>query len=170
MIIGHGDIATALHDRGDVVFFASGVSNSDETKVEPYQRELKLLMVQPKDKHLVYFSSLCIYYSKTEYARHKRVMENAVRNHFNSYTIIRLGNIDWGENPHTLINYLKAHPEARIQEVTRHIISLGEFWYWMELIPVPGRNEMNIPGRMVFVPDLMKELHPVKYTPNNIDI
>jgi hypothetical protein len=127
-------------------------------------------MEQDKTKHLVYFSSLCIYYSKTEYARHKRIMENTIKSHWPGYTIVRIGNIDWGSNPHTLINYLKAHPEAKAQPVNRHIISLGEFWYWMDLIPVPGKNEMNIPGRMVYVPDLMKELHPVtNYEANNID-
>jgi len=31
MIIGNGDIGKALKDRDDVVFFASGVSNSQET-------------------------------------------------------------------------------------------------------------------------------------------
>lgn len=172
MIIGHGDIATALHDREDVIFFASGVSNSKETNPGPYQRELSLLMKQDKAKHIVYFSSLCIYYLKTEYARHKRIMENTIRNHWNSYTIIRLGNIDWGNNPNTLINYLKRNPNATVQNVNRHIVSLGEFWYWLDMIPVPGKNEMNIPGRMVFVPDLMKELHPAKQDiePNNIDL
>lgn len=158
MIIGHGDITSALTDREDVIFFASGVSNSKETKPEPFQRELRLLMSQPKDKHLVYFSSLCIYYAKTEYARHKRIMEKAVRNHFASFTIVRLGNIDWGVNPNTLINYLKDHPDAPVQNCYRHIVSIEEFKYWINLIIVPGQNEMNVPGKMVFVPDLAYEL------------
>tara|TARA_R110000868_G_scaffold121330_1_gene321813 strand:+ start:274 stop:798 length:525 start_codon:yes stop_codon:yes gene_type:complete len=164
-IIGNGDIATALKytdnvviDREDVIFFASGVSNSSEIKPEPYQRELTLLMSQPKDKHLVYFSSLSIYYSKTEYARHKRIMENTIRNHWNSYTIVRIGNIDWGKNPNTLINYLTSHPNATIQNVYRHILSFKEFQYWMKMIIVPGKNEMNITGRWAFVPHLMNDL------------
>lgn len=169
-IIGRGDIASALTDRQDVLFFASGVSNSKETNPGPYQRELQLLMRQPKDIHIVYFSSLCIYYLNTEYARHKRIMENTIRNHWNSYSIIRLGNIEWGKNPNTLINYLKSHPDAHVQETHRHIISIDEFRYWMDLIIVTGKNEMNIPGRMVWVPDLMKELHRYEYEPNNIDL
>jgi hypothetical protein len=165
MILGHGDIAQALKDtdrvtidRDDVIFFASGVSDSKTTDPGPYQRELRLLMSQPKDTHLVYFSSLCIYYLNTEYARHKRIMENTIKNHFNSYTIFRIGNIDWGKNPNTLINYLKAHPYSEPQKVYRHIISFKEFQYWMSLIRVPGKDEMNITGRMVFVPHLMNEL------------
>lgn len=163
MVIGKGDIASVLTDREDVIFFASGVSNSKETKPEPYQRELKLLLEQDKQKHLVYFSSLCIYTEKTEYARHKRIMENTIKNHWPGYTIIRLGNIDWGTNPHTLINYLKAHPEATVRPCYRHIINLAEFLYWVNLIPVPGKNEMNIPGNMVFVPHLFNELHSRSY-------
>lgn len=163
MIIGNGDIATALKGNEDcfnrdVIFFASGVSNSKETHPEPYQRELRLLMSQPKDKHIVYFSSLCIYYLNTEYARHKRIMENTIKNHWPSYTIVRIGNINWGKNPHTLINYLKAHPYSEPQPVWRHILSFKEFQYWMKMIIVPGKNEMNVPGRMVFVPHLMNDL------------
>jgi len=160
MVIGHGDIAKVLTDRPDVIFMASGVSDSKETKPEPYQREMKLLMGLPKETHLVYFSSLLVYWGKTEYARHKRIMEAAVKNHFRSYTIIRLGNIDWGVNPNTMINYLKSHPDARIQNTYRHIVSLDEFKYWVGFVQPGQRNEMNIPGRMVYVPDLMKELHP----------
>lgn len=159
MVIGHGDIAQVLPDREGVIFFASGVSNSKERKAEPYEREMRLLFAQDKDKHLVYFSSLCIYDGNSEYARHKRVMENAIRNHWKSYTIVRLGNIEWGTNPNTLLNYFRAHPEAHARQVWRHIVSLQEFLYWISLIQVGVKNEMNIPGRMVWVPDLKKELN-----------
>lgn len=159
MIIGHGDIASALTDRPDVTWFASGVSNSKCTDVGEYERERVLLLNQPLGKHLVYFSSLCIYYGSSMYAAHKKVMELTIKHRWQSYTIVRLGNIDWGINPNTLINYLKAHPEAEIQNTYRHIVSLDEFKYWMNLIPVGARNEMNIPGRMVFVPDLVKALN-----------
>lgn len=158
MIIGSGDIASALVDREDVTFFASGVSNSKETHPNAYQRELKLLMIQPKDKHLVYFSSLCIYYLNTEYARHKRIMEKTIATHFNSYTIVRIGNIEWGKNPNTLINFLKANPYTEPQPVWRYILSYKEFQHWMKMIIVPGRDTMNITGRLTFVPHLMMDL------------
>lgn len=158
MILGHGDISTALTDREDVLFFACGVSNSKESLPHEYEREMRLLMNQDKSKHIVYFSSLCIYYAKTEYARHKRIMENTIRNHWNSYTIVRIGNIDWGKNPNTLVNYLKAHPDAKIQNVYRHIVSIDEFKYWMAHILVGQKNEMNIPGKMWFVPELAETL------------
>lgn len=178
MIIGRGDISKALVDRDDVTWFASGVSNSRETSPKAYQREMELLFRMPRDRHLVYFSSLCIYYGQNEYARHKRIMEQTIRNHFPGYTIVRIGNIDWGENPNTLINYLRAHPMADVKPVYRHILSQEEFKYWMGLIPVPGKNEMNIPGDRVWVPDLFRSLHPNHsaqvynindLTPNNAD-
>ena len=157
-IIGNGDLASAIIDRPDVTFMASGVSNSRCTNVDEYHRENKLLFKQPKNVHLVYFSSLCIYYTDTMYANHKRATEQMIINRFNSYTIMRIGNIDWGKNPNTLINYLRSNPDAKVQNTYRHIISLDEFKYWLNMIIVPGRDIMNVPGKMVFVPDLMNEL------------
>ena len=161
MIIGNGDIAKVLTDKEDIIYFCSGVSNSREERPIEFEREMKLLLQQPRNKHLVYFSSLSIYYAKTEYARHKRIMEKTIRNHWESFTIVRLGNIDWGINPNTLINYLKAHPDATVQNVYRHIVSIDEFKYWLGLIKVGTQNEMNIPGKMVYVPHLFRSLHPL---------
>ena len=38
MIIGKGDIASILIDREDVIFFASGVSNSSEIRQSEFER------------------------------------------------------------------------------------------------------------------------------------
>jgi len=157
MVIGRGDIASVLTDREDITWFASGVSDSSENRKARFVRELKLLMEQPKDRHLVYFSSLSIYYSDSFYARHKKVMETAVKQNFPSYTIVRLGNIEWGHNPNTWINYITNHKDAVIQNVWRHVVSYDEFQYWMNYIQVNTRNEMNIPGKMVWVPDYFRE-------------
>lgn len=167
MIIGSGDIGSVLKDREDVLFFASGVSNSAETRKSEFNREFNLLMNQDWNKHLVYFSSLSIYYSGSDYTRHKISMEHNIRFYFKNYTICRIGNIDWGCNPNTLINYLTrkiSNDEPyEVKEVYRHIISKDEFLYWMDLIPVGLKNEMNIPGRRVFVPDLVKEIKAKLY-------
>ena len=64
MIVGNGSIASVLEDRDDLVFFASGVSNSSCTDEKEYERELNLLKTIPTDKHIVYFSNLGIYYKK----------------------------------------------------------------------------------------------------------
>lgn len=167
MIIGTGDIGSVLKDRKDLIFFASGVSNSSEKRYSEFKRELELLKEQDYSKHLVYFSSLSIYYSDSDYARHKRLMEHYTRYYFDSSTIVRIGNIDFGKNPTTLINYLTRkisnNEPYEVKEVYRHIISKDEFLYWMDLIPVGVKNEMNIPGRRVWVPDLVKEIKTKLY-------
>lgn len=156
MLIGHGDLASVLPDREDVLFFASGVSNSREVDEDEYRREVDLLMKQAKNKHVVYFSSLAIFYSNTRYTHHKKYMEIMIKKHFPSYTIIRLGNITWGTNPHTLINYLKAHPDSDVKDEYRYICDKEEFLHWINLIP-KWNVEMNVPGRRMKVIEIVKE-------------
>ena len=159
MIIGNGDIASAIKDRKDLLFFASGVSNSRETRESEYRREINLLRKQNRNSHIVYFSSLCVYYSNTRYARHKRCMERLVKG-FRTWTIIRIGNIDWGTNPYTLINYLKNRKKKgqklHIENVYRYVINREEFDYWINLIR-PWSCEMNIPGRRMKVSEIVQE-------------
>lgn len=156
MIRGHGDIASVLTDREDRLYFASGVSNSQETRESEYQREKDLLLRQDKWRHIVYFSSLSIFYTDTRYAQHKRQMEKLVKKFFGHHTIIRIGNITWGKNPHTLINYMKEHKDAKVQDVYRYVVTKEEFLHWINLIP-DWTCEMNIPGRMMKVKDIINE-------------
>jgi nucleoside-diphosphate-sugar epimerase len=160
-IIGNGDIASVLPDREDLVFFASGVSNSQETRESEYEREKNLLLSQDTSKHLVYFSSLAVFYSKTRYASHKKEMEELVKTNFSPYTIIRLGNIDWGDNPHTLINHLRDKIYKRepyeVQNVYRYVLDKKEFLHWIDLIP-SWSCEMNIPGRRLTVRQISTEI------------
>lgn len=164
LIIGHGDIAKVLPKRDDLLFFASGVSNSGETRESEYQREIDLLMSQDKKQHIVYFSSLAVINPKeeeyTRYIWHKRHMEELIKKHFSKYTIVRLGNIDWGTNQHTLINYLKNKTERgekiKLENVYRYIVSKEEFLYWINLIP-KFSCEINIVGRRMLVKDIFNE-------------
>jgi hypothetical protein len=156
-IIGHGDIASVLTDRDDVTFFASGVSNSQCCDMADFLREAKLLGTMPKAKHLVYFSTLSIYYESSLYVAHKIQMERLIKK-FKTSTIIRIGNTTWGKNPNTFINYLRDHPEAEVKKVWRHIIDKEDFLYWVNLIPVGRKSEMNITGRRIWVPDYINEL------------
>src|SRR3990167_9066078 len=162
MIIGHGDIGQALKpvDRENFIFFASGVSNSQEKAESAYNREMSLLEEQDKIKHLVYFSSLAVFYEQTRYVQHKIEMEELVKRRFASYTIVRLGNIAWGKNPHTLINYLRNRAKQGLQlkilPVYRYIVEKEEFLHWMKMIP-DWSCEMNIPGRRLKVADIVKE-------------
>lgn len=161
MIIGNGDIAKALPKRDDLLFFASGVSNSQETDNGPYNREAALLMEQKKSQHIVYFSSLAIFYSDTRYTKHKKEMEALVKFWFKRFTIVRLGNITWGDNPHTLINYfrnkVKSNEPYTIEDAYRYIIDKDEFQHWISLIP-SWSCEITITGRRMKVVDIVENI------------
>lgn len=171
MIVGHGDIASVLDwagERKDINFFASGVSNSREERDCEYKRERRLLDQQPKDIHLVYFSSLCIYYANTAYAKHKIKMEERVKLMFKSYTIVRVGNIDWGVNPNTIINYFRAHPDAEVKSGTyRFVVSKNEFIFWIKLIRVGSKEEMNITGHMLTANEIYNRVQNGYYGKSN---
>ncbi|THV63126.1 NAD-dependent epimerase/dehydratase family protein [Chryseobacterium candidae] len=116
MIIGNGILANAvrLYDKEDVIFFASGVSNSLEKNPAEFEREIslmKLMISQYPDKKMIYFSTCSIYDpSKTDspYVLHKLAIENVITEHCASYIIFRVGNaVGRGGNPNTLINFLK---------------------------------------------------------------
>lgn len=142
-----------MPDKEDLLFFAAGVSNSKETRESEYQREINLLFDQNRGSHIVYFSTLAVFYSNTRYTRHKLDMEAMVKENFTKYCIIRLGNITWGTNPHTLINYLTTHPEATIRDEYRYVIDPDEFLHWIELIP-DFNVEMNITGERLKVKEI----------------
>jgi hypothetical protein len=157
MIIGNGDIASVLKefkDMPDRLWFVSGVSNSGETRASEYQREVNLLLRQDTSLHIVYVSSLCVFYSDTPYACHKRMMEKLIKQTFKRHTIIRIGNITWGDNPHTLLNFLRKkirnNEPLEIRDVYRYIVDKDEFLYWLRLIP-EWNCEMNVPGKRMKV-------------------
>lgn len=161
MIIGNGDIANILPDVDDKLFFAAGVSNSREERDSEFRREMNLLLEQNKSAHIVYFSTLAMLYSDTPYTRHKRNMEETIKANFKKYCIIRIGNITFGDNPHTIINYFKerisAGQKLYIQNTHRYVIDLDEFLHWIDLIP-DWSIEMNCPGRMMKVSDIVEEI------------
>lgn len=161
MIVGHGDIARVLKDRDGFIFFASGVSNSQETRESEYKREKDLLLSQDKTKRLVYFGSLAAFYNpQTRYAKHKLEMEAFVRKNFKHYTIVRLGNITWGKNPNTLINYFrqakKNGKKLEVWDTYRYLVNKKEFLHWLELIP-DWNCDMNITGKRLKVSQIIKK-------------
>lgn len=116
MIIGNGILAAAVrsYDRKDVIFFASGVSNSLEKNPAEFEREISLLAKITEEfpnKKLIYFSTCSIYDpSKKEspYVNHKLNAEKFIKEHCKSFIIFRVGNaVGRGGNPNTLINFLK---------------------------------------------------------------
>ena len=115
MIIGNGLIASLFKniDSENIIFFASGVSNSSETNLEQFQREENLVLKtleQSDDKLFIYFSTCSIYdSSKTNspYVLHKLHMEEIVKSNASQFLILRVSNaVGKGGNPNLLMNYL----------------------------------------------------------------
>ena len=115
MIVGNGLIASLFTDcdQENIIFFASGVSNSLETQKEEFLREENLIrktITENPNKIFIYFSTCSIYdSSKTEsqYVLHKLKMEQIITQLCSQYLIVRLSNaVGNGGNPNLLINYL----------------------------------------------------------------
>lgn len=118
MIIGNGSIAKLLINQERMILFASGVSNSQCTDDNEYQREIDLVnkITPDSGEVFVYFSSiLCEFPVNTKYGLHKLYMEQLIKNKGCSYFILRIGNIWEDTNPNTFLNYIKSHPEAEIR-------------------------------------------------------
>lgn len=162
MIVGSGDIASVLKERDcpGRVYFASGVSNSREIRQSEFDRERALLLEQDRNLQLIYFGSLCIFYAATAYATHKMAMEGLVKKEFPKHAIVRLGTITWGDNPNTIINYLKNRYREglpiEIQDTIRYVIDKSEFLHWVGLIP-SWNAEMNITGMPMKVSEIVKK-------------
>lgn len=131
MIIGNGLIANLFreYDRENVVFFASGVSNSLETDKSAFLREENLIRNTIKEnpnKIFIYFSTCSIYDSSkngSSYVNHKLKMEQIVEELADQYLILRVSNaVGKGGNPNLLMNYLvnAFHQE---KEITVHTLA-----------------------------------------------
>lgn len=128
MIIGNGLIANLFkeNDRDDVVFFASGVSNSLEIDKNAFLREENLLkksVEQSENKIFIYFSTCSIYDSSkngSPYVIHKLKMERLVEELCPRFLILRVSNaVGKGGNPNLLMNYL-VNSVQKEKEITVH--------------------------------------------------
>jgi len=140
MIIGNGLIANTFreNDQNNVVFFASGVSNSLETDENQFLREENLIrktIAENPEKLFVYFSTCSIYDSSkngSKYVNHKLNMEHLVSTECKKYLIARASNaVGKGGNPHTLINFLiksirENHPVKVHIDATRNLIDVED--------------------------------------------
>ena len=116
MVIGNGMIANRFDNYRqdkDVIIFASGVSNSRETKKENFDRELTLLENVIKENpgtRLVYYSTCSVADEEREqspYILHKKNIEQFVISEVKNYHIFRVPNVaGLSNNPYTLLNFL----------------------------------------------------------------
>ena len=115
LVIGNGLIAQAFLKElrksnilnNDLLIFASGVSNSLETKAEIFQRELDLIkdtLNKNLDSHLVYFSSCFVSKIDSPYARHKLKIEEYIQNNSKKFSIFRLPQVVGLVNNKTIVS------------------------------------------------------------------
>lgn len=161
MKIGNGNIARVLNDREGALFFASGVSNSSCTDIFQFRREQYLL-----GKHYgsglccFYFSSIQVAFTDSPYFRHKLEMEQLVRDNFENHYIIRIGNLDWDNNPMTFRNYIrnkiaKGEP-VEIKDELRYMVSKEQLLLLTDNLPLIGRQTINIFGTVDKIKNLIK--------------
>ena len=116
MVVGTGLLATifkAYKTSDEVLIFASGVSNSKETKQEAFYREIDLLKTTiasyPKAK-IVYFSTVSITdpsVNQSAYVQHKLTIEKYIKATAEQYLILRVSNVVGAKgNPNTIMNFL----------------------------------------------------------------
>lgn len=160
MIVGNGDIATALVDRKGILFFASGVSNSMCDDLAQFQREFDLIKhYKDTKKCFVYFSTISIYDKHNKYTVHKTFMEDVVRSFFKNYCIIRIGNIDWGKNPNTFLNFIRNKIDKgetfEIRDEYKYMISRDQLTMITNSIPLFGQREICVFGYKAKVKNLI---------------
>lgn len=116
MIVGKGLLAQAFEPKfgatSNVVVFASGVSNSLETRVDEFTRE-ELLLRQLLDhdaERFIYFGScgaIAPESGLSPYMRHKRNMESLVLSAPHGLVLRLPQVVGRTKNPHTLTNFLR---------------------------------------------------------------
>lgn len=164
MIIGRGDIASVLRSRKGAVFFAAGVSNSNEQDEQQFYRERKELAAQIALANafgdcLFYFGSISCFFKTTRYTKHKEEMEQFIRDNCKNYNIIRIGNILWGTNPNTFINFIhnkkaKGDP-VEIRDEWKYMISKEQLLLLTDNLPLTGKNEISVFGECKKVADII---------------
>lgn len=114
MIIGNGLLARAFlpfyANDPDILVFASGVSNSRETRAEEFAREKTMLQAAcQQGRELIYFSTCSVHdpeLAKSPYVVHKLEMEAMVAA-LPHFAILRLPQVvGHTPNPNTLTNFL----------------------------------------------------------------
>ena len=164
MIVGRGDLASALKGKWfepsiRFLFFVSGVSNSLCEDENEFKRERDLLLSQNKNKHIIYFSTISIWFKDSFYTRHKLNMESLVKENFKSYTIIRIGNITWGANSNTLINFIKNKlingDNFEVKDEFKFLINEKDLLNSLSLISDGEKSEFNLTGRILKVSEIV---------------
>lgn len=139
MIIGNGMVAREFNNykfNDNIMIFASGVSNSNETSIEAFKREELLLNNTLKylgNKKIVYFSTCSMYdnyFENNAYTKHKLNMENLITKASTNYIICRLPQVLGSNNKTQLMGFLyeqiKNNNLFSLYNIERNIIDISD--------------------------------------------
>lgn len=136
----------AYVSNGDVVIFASGVSNSKEVRAEQFRKEENLVVVtlsKTRDRLFVYFSTCSIYdedVRSSPYVQHKINIEDIIRKSGNDFIIFRVSNVVGpSKNKFTIVNYLfdkiiRGEPFELWKNSYRNIIDIQDVYKTVDYI------------------------------------
>jgi hypothetical protein len=86
-------------------------------------------------------------------------MELLIKSNFQNYNIIRIGNITWGSNPNTFINYIKNKIKngepVEIKDEYKYMIDKEQLVLLTNNLPLIGQNQISVFGRMAKVKELI---------------
>lgn len=171
MVIGDGLIANAFKkykESNSIIIFASGVSNSKETKSSEFEREKKKLKSFLNKGRIVYFSTCSLSdptLQDSPYVLHKIEIENYIIDNFDDCIIFRLPIIvGESKNPNTFFNYFKNRISKRLDLTidtlaTRYLIDADDLYNVLsDLIDNgPSSKIINIAlDNKVLVSDIVK--------------
>lgn len=142
MVIGNGMMAKQFakyQNNSNVIIFASGVSNSKETKLIEFEREFNLLQKTVSDnseKYFVYFGTISMYdpmAKESPYVLHKLALEKYITENCKLYNIFRVSQVIGRANNATLVNFIVNNiindKEFDVWEhTTRNLIALNDVY------------------------------------------
>ncbi len=136
VVIGAGLLAKAFKksESNGCVFFCSGVSNSNEERINEFEREeilLRYTITENPGLKFVYFSSILADSSEKVYFAHKRNMEKLINSACTDYVIFRLPQVAGRALNNTLFpSFVRAicyETEINVfQNATRNIVDVDD--------------------------------------------
>ena len=147
-IIGSGFLASAFLEKSysnNFILFASGVSNSQEIRVEEFEREITLLKQELSSSlSLVYLSTCSLEdpsLSEVPYFKHKRHAEELVLEGKKNIVVRLPQVVGFSKNKKTLTNF----PAWKIYLKQRFILYKGAFRNLVDIEDVKDLVELALP-------------------------
>lgn len=178
VIYGRGMMATAFKDRhrhdDGLLVFASGVSDSANIEMPPFEREFRLLeeaMAANPGRKIVYFSSCAAGFADTPYYRHKLAMERRVEQATDGYLICRLPQVVGFTVNNTLVSHLAKSirtgtPIPVTPNAKRSLIDVEDVVRIVHrLAPLPSMKIQISSGTVISIETLISEVVALLGTP-----